>query len=396
LAYPIAAVGLGLFLYALIPAFVRGWRYAFCDADALPMLNDAPIKGDALRLLCYLLLGSFVVYGTALLFTGSLNSLVQADALHYTEIAKNGYTNVGETRYFIVFFPLFPLCMRLLTYLLGDALFAAIVLNNGFLFVAMWYLYKMGCRVYGRKTALRSAKYLSLFPFALFFRNPYTESLFVMLSVMSIYYAMDGRHLTSGVMGLLCALCRSTGVILMLPILMESVRAWRMGQQKLWIAILATLLPLGGFAIYLGLNYAVTGNALQFLIYQREHWYNGFALFPHSLFETADYMLHNTQPSLAPFWVSQFLAIMVFSFLLAAGCKHLHPTHSAYALAGFFIMLSQDWLLSGGRYLMGIAIPFYIPALWAKKPMPDAAVTALCVMGLLYLSCVFCMGTPLY
>ena len=35
------------------------------------------------------------------------------DAPHYIDLAKNGYTNVGEGRYFIVFMPLYPFLIKL-------------------------------------------------------------------------------------------------------------------------------------------------------------------------------------------------------------------------------------------------------------------------------------------
>ena len=174
-------------------------------------------------------------------------------------------------------------------------------------------------RYYGRGTAFRAAKYISLFPLALFFRNPYTESLFLLLSVASIYYAMEGKLPLSGILGLLCALCRSTGVILMLPIFMEGIRSWRMGEIPLYQAVLWTLLPLVGTGAYLYLNYAVAGNPFQFLTYQKEHWYNGFASYPHSLVTTTRHLLQNAEAALTPFWITQFVACLLYT--------SLHPQH---------------------------------------------------------------------
>ena len=397
---PIIAGILGgaLFLLALIPAWIQGWRYTFLERAPKSLVAGTPHPGDALRLLGWMLAGSLFIYATAYLAGRGdfYNALVKADALHYIEIAKNGYTNLGETRYFLVFFPLFPYAMKAMTYLTGSYLLSAILLNNGFLYGAMWYLYRMGCRYYGRGTAFRAAKYISLFPLALFFRNPYTESLFLLLSVASIYYAMEGKLPLSGILGLLCALCRSTGVILMLPIFMEGIRSWRMGEIPLYQAVLWTLLPLVGTGAYLYLNYAVAGNPFQFLTYQKEHWYNGFASYPHSLVTTTRHLLQNAEAALTPFWIAQFVAILLFGGLLATGGRKLHPTHFAYAVAGFYLMLSQTWLLSGARYLMGLALPFYILGRWAEKPLVDSAVTLLSVLGLFAITWLFASGIPIY
>ena len=162
-------------------------------------------------------------------------------------------------------------------------------------------------------------------------------------------------------------------------------------KRQLW-----TLLPLVGTGAYLYLNYAVAGNPFQFLTYQKEHWYNGFASYPHSLVTTTRHLLQNAEAALTPFWITQFVAILLFGGLLATGGRKLHPTHFAYAVAGFYLMLSQTWLLSGARYLMGLALPFYILGRWAEKPLVDSAVTLLSVLGLFAITWLFASGIPIY
>ena len=107
-------------------------------------------------------------------------------------------------------------------------------------------------------------------------------------------------------------------------------------------------------------------------------------------------MLQNAEAALTPFWITQFVAILLFGGLLATGGRELHPTHFAYAVAGFYLMLSQTWLLSGARYLMGLALPFYILGRWAEKPLVDSAVTLLSVLGLFAITWLFASGIPIY
>lgn len=66
---PIIAGILGgaLFLLALIPAWIQGWRYAFLERGTQkPGGGDSP-PGDALRLLGWMLAGSLFIYATAYL-----------------------------------------------------------------------------------------------------------------------------------------------------------------------------------------------------------------------------------------------------------------------------------------------------------------------------------------
>ena len=55
---------------------------------------------------------------------------------------------------------------------------------------------------------------LLLFPTSIFFNAVYTESLFLLLSVASVYFIRKGRYREAGILGFLAALTRVTGVLL--------------------------------------------------------------------------------------------------------------------------------------------------------------------------------------
>ena len=67
---------------------------------------------------------------------------VQWDANHYLGLANNWYVNEGDPRFHIVFYPLYPLAVRVFKPLfLGNTALAGTVLSNLFLFAACWALY---------------------------------------------------------------------------------------------------------------------------------------------------------------------------------------------------------------------------------------------------------------
>ena len=64
-------------------------------------------------------IGYVVTYlntGPAPPLTIVMNMFNHWDAPHYVAIAKNGYVNTGDAANFIVFFPLYPILIRLFTF----------------------------------------------------------------------------------------------------------------------------------------------------------------------------------------------------------------------------------------------------------------------------------------
>ncbi|HLM62623.1 MAG TPA: hypothetical protein VK308_17625, partial [Pyrinomonadaceae bacterium] len=105
------------------------------------------------------------------------------DAVSYLKIAQFGYTGVGEDRFLIVFFPLYPALVALFEIVVGDHLISAFIVSalaTIFLGLAFRELVKLD---YSEKTAQLAVLFLFIFPTSYFLHIPYTESLFLALSV---------------------------------------------------------------------------------------------------------------------------------------------------------------------------------------------------------------------
>ena len=409
IGYLCAGISIGLFCWAFVVCAIRTLKQL--TGSVVPELyQDAPVKQDYIRIALYLLIGSAMIYAVGTLFyclqygmedglwPAMKQAFVKADALHYTEIAQNGYAATGETRYFIVFFPLFPLAMRAFSFLVGDLFLAAILANHIFLYLACVYLYKLGCMDYGRETALRAVRYLLAFPLAFFFRIPYTESLFLLLSVLCFYHCRKNQCLCAGLFGLLASLTRMTGVLCILPIgiraIMEAKREHSLGVfiQKASCALLVVV----GIGLYLLLNEMVSGDWLKFLFYQETHWNNGFQLFPSAVYTVTTRMLTNVYPHHAALWISQFLAIFLMLGLNIYGVYRLKNEHSVYSISYFFAMISAAWLLSGPRYLMCMFPAFYVIAMLTQKKWIDRLFYGLSILLLCVMCALFCLGHSIY
>lgn len=93
-----------------------------------------------------------------------LNSFVSLwlkwDTEHYLEIARNGYRAVGDRVFVIVFYPLYPMLIRLFAKLTGDFFTAAIIVSNLASIIASYYLYQLTRLDFDEDTSYRAVKYI--------------------------------------------------------------------------------------------------------------------------------------------------------------------------------------------------------------------------------------------
>jgi len=172
------------------------------------------------------------------------------DALWYTAIAAHGYhAQDGST----VYFPLYPLLIRLASPLLGgNALMAALAVSNLCFAGLLLLLYRLAASRHGEGAARRSVLLLCVFPTASFLLSAYTESLFLLLTV-GCFLALDrDRPLLAGLLAFLAALTRIQGVVLTLPLFWVALQGWRAGRRdpRPWLAALLPPLATGLFTLY--------------------------------------------------------------------------------------------------------------------------------------------------
>ena len=155
------------------------------------------------------------------------------DSQHYLRIARQGYANEADS----VFPPLYPLAIRALSGLFGGGaaanLAAAVLIANLAYLGLLILLHRVASAELGQGGATRSLVYLALFPTGFFLLAPYTESLFILLALGSIWAARNGRFWPAGALGLLAALTRLTGWILVVPLAYEW---WRQESGKWRVA----------------------------------------------------------------------------------------------------------------------------------------------------------------
>jgi mannosyltransferase PIG-V len=180
----------------------------------------------------------------------AIDATERQDAVWYLRLADEGWSTDDASA---AFFPLYPLTVRAVAWILpGDDLLAAILVSNMAFLGALLALFALTAEAFGERIARRAIVVAAIFPTSFFFLAPYTESLFLMLSILAFREARRDRWGRVAVFGALAALTRSVGILLVPALLIEAIRG-RAGGGRAFAARVAgaaaiTLGPLGWFA----------------------------------------------------------------------------------------------------------------------------------------------------
>ncbi|HEY0516510.1 MAG TPA: mannosyltransferase family protein [Solirubrobacteraceae bacterium] len=207
-------------------------------------------------------------------FSGVLDSLLSPlarwDSAWYLDIAHSGYGGQSSA-----FFPLYPLLVRLVATVSapGALLVSGYVVSLAALFGALYLMHRLVALELGSSELARGAVLmLALFPGALWLGAPYSESLFLLLSVGAFYAARTGRWAVAGVCAALASATRSAGIVLVVPLV---ILWWKSRDRRArdlgWIA----LAPAGlvAYSVYLA---ASIGDGFAYLHLQAV-WFRSFA-----------------------------------------------------------------------------------------------------------------------
>lgn len=177
--------------------------------------------------------------------------LRQWDGTWYKLIAEEGYTGFGQAKFQAAFWPLYPWLMDYGSRLTGWTVDTVGFLVGHVAFAgALILLYRLIAVDFNEAVARRTTVALALFPTAFFFSAVYTESLFLLLVVGALLAARLGRWWVAGGVGLLAAMTRSYGVLLLLPFAVLFLQQYRLELRRWFPNGIALALPALGPAIF--------------------------------------------------------------------------------------------------------------------------------------------------
>lgn len=160
--------------------------------------------------------GRYVNYSSSPLLWGWGNF----DGEHYLSIARYGYR---DFQYF--FFPLYPALVgklsSLLSFVENRFLISGLLVSNVAFLFAIFVFLKLVLIDYKKEVAIFSILALAFFPTSFFFASLYSESLFLLLVLLSFYFARRGRFLLAGGFAALASATRLVGVLLLPALVIE-------------------------------------------------------------------------------------------------------------------------------------------------------------------------------
>ena len=312
-----------------------------------------------------------------------LNLFSRWDSGHYTDIAMHGYSKVIVPNW--DFFPGYPILMALLGRLLAAStqmqLLVAInltgfVVSNLAFLGAIYFFYKLSFKLlHNPDTAYNSALYLAICPAGVFLSAVYSESLFLMLTIGSLYYWQLGSLGKSSVLGFFSAITRPVGIILAIPYLYRALSSKRRYLAKSYLPVASILL---GYLIFMAYSQLMTGTP--FANFAAEYLYWGVSLNPISKMVLAyEELLAN--PIILPY-------IVLSIFAIAASILSIKSRGEA-AIVLYAVCLLIIYLLnpidSFPRYSITLLPIYWSLSRWSKslvvKRFMIAFLVALLVIG---------------
>lgn len=325
--------------------------------------------------------------------------LAAQDSYHYLYIAHHWYdSNPSDDQYnFIVFFPLYPILVKLITFDFSYVNLSALIVSNASSVIALFYLFKLAKLDFDDGVAQKVVLFLSIFPTAYFMSVPYTEGLFLALTIACLYYARLGKWPLAGVLGFLAALTRLGGLLMMPVLLVECLHQKGWKPRKIVNLNLAWIcLAFAGFLIYLGINYQVTDDAFMFVTIERVHWYS--TLNPYSGFTTAiSWAQHAAYPNnlllgFAPLAFAAFgLAMIVFGVI-----RRLPPSYLVCMLLSWMFAIAYSFWISPPRYVMAMFPMFILMGMLTRKKTVNIAITVVSAVLLCYFTELFSLGYTVF
>lgn len=246
-----------------------------------PRLGRALVPYGVSRLLTVLVA---VIVAVARPRTSPVGFLAEWDGIPFLDVVHHGYPAtiphagghvLGTT---IPFFPLYPLTIRFVAWLLpiSEPLAGVLIslLAGG---VAAVLIHRLTERIAGPDIADRAAVLFAFFPGSMVLSMVYSEGLTIALAAGCLLALLDRRWWIAGLCAGLASATRITALALLLPCLWEAAAAVR--HRRDWAALMAPALAPVGAAAFLGYLWIRTGDLFAYS-HAQQAWGQGQGFAP--------------------------------------------------------------------------------------------------------------------
>lgn len=333
------------------------------------MMNNSLTKKDALSGLL-----NFAVTRILILFTGTIFFSVfpqkdkpyrklssrelwdvqlvwdRFDSHWYQKLASQGYPQRIFTDYIQEtwgFMPLYSICIKFLSALLGSSLFVTgVIFSNCCTLAALYFTYKLVQQKFG--TGLQTITLLLICAGSFYLSIVYSEGLFVLLTTLVFYLCHKHRYGWALIIAGLASVTRIQGCLLFaIPTIEILSNNWR-NSYKYIPAGLVSVLPMAALMFYLN---TTCGQPLAFLNIQ--HAWGSANLYPlQGLLSLFDSNTPNSSIINTLFWV------MILGIVLSCYRK-LPLSYVVFSVLYFLLSTSNEMVYGTTRYMLGI-LPLFV------------------------------------
>lgn len=304
------------------------------------------------------------------------------DGVHYLAIASRWYIDEGR------FLPLFPVSVGVVAAPLsliwpilpfGPGTFVAgIIFSTICAILSLYFMAKLLYLDYKNKTVELAIFLFLAFPTAFFLACIYSEGMFLLLSVLSLYFARQKKWFLACILVMFLSITRLSGILIALPLLWEyylveikprkTSFSWKKHLNLVYFAFIPTLLLL-----YSYFNYLKWGD---FLYFVNAHGNLGNSretstlALPVVIFYRYIRILLTVSPKIYEFWIALLefgtLFYTLWSLLLSWKMK-IRQSYQIFAWVMVALPLLSGTLTGFPRYILPIFPFFLVQAIWFEK-----------------------------
>lgn len=311
------------------------------------------------------------------------------DGEHYLSIAIFGYKMLEQA-----FFPVYPKLISFFAQpfsydffstLLSSTIIGLLISNASFL-LALIFLFELISIDFSKKICFITILVLLVFPTSFYFGSLYNESLFLLLSVMSLYFARKKKWFLASIFGMVSAATRVFGILLLPTLFIEAYAQKGKLSKIFWLFLIP--LGLGGYMLY---QYLSFGDPLAFYNLQKivgEQHQSGIVSLPQVYFRYLKMILtvDKLNPIYQTIWLEFIIGLLFFALPIIGYFKKIRLSYLFYAMSGFLLPTIQGSFSSLPRYVIVFFPSFLALALWLEcKPRFIKILTIILFIGLLFI-----------
>lgn len=288
-----------------------------------------------------------------------IEKFIKWDAHWYTYIAEHGYDIQS-----IVFFPVTILLIRGLAVMGLDHITAGFVLCNLFTLVSFYLMAKTFLLDFPAEQTQRALLAYGVLPTSFFLNSVYTESIFLVFSLASIYCVRTKHWWWAGIFAALATLTRNLGILLVAVLVYEFGKHY-LQNRRFKLSMVSLLFPAIALAAFATYNYLLFGNPIAF-VNSQQAWGRRFGYPWDNFWNNLNVLTTHVPVTEIGVYLDTVLVSLAFIALLAVSLVPRYRIPPCYLITGWLWFLVPLFstspiypLYSMARFVI-VVLPLYL------------------------------------